>query len=46
MSANNLANKKVLLDPQPQIAFQAAAYTRYTVNQPRTVGIDLTYRIQ
>jgi iron complex outermembrane recepter protein len=43
---NNLADKEVLLDPQPQIAFQTAAYTRYTVNQPRTVGIDLTYRFR
>jgi iron complex outermembrane recepter protein len=42
--ADNLANKEVLLDPEPQIAFQTAAYTRYTVNQPFTVGIDLTYR--
>ncbi len=41
---NNLANKEVLLDPQPQIAFQIGAFTRYTVNQPLTVGIDLTYR--
>ena len=40
---NNLANKEVLLDPQPQIAFQIAAFTRYTVNQPLTVGLDLTY---
>jgi TonB dependent receptor len=41
---NNLANKEVLLDSEPQIAFQTAAYTRYTVNQPLAVGIDLTYR--
>lgn len=41
---NNLANKEVLLDPQPQIAFQIAAFTRYTVNQPLTVGMDLTYK--
>jgi iron complex outermembrane recepter protein len=41
---NNLANKEVLLDPEPQIAFQTGAYTRFTVNQPRTVGIDLNYR--
>jgi iron complex outermembrane receptor protein len=41
--ANNLFNKEALLDPQPQINLQTAAFTRYTVNTPRTIGIDLTY---
>jgi iron complex outermembrane recepter protein len=40
----NLANKIFLLDPQPQINLQTQAYTRYTINQPRTVGLDFTYR--
>lgn len=40
---NNLTNNLVLLDPQPQIALQTAAYERYVISQPRTVGVDLTY---
>ena len=42
--ANNLLNKQVLLDPQPNQGVQTAAFQRYTVNQPLTAGIDLTYR--
>lgn len=41
---DNLTNREVLLDPQPQIALQTAASTRYTVNRPLTAGVDLTYR--
>jgi outer membrane receptor protein involved in Fe transport len=41
---DNLTDREVLLDPQPQIDLQTAAYTRYTVNRPLTAGIDLTYR--
>jgi outer membrane receptor protein involved in Fe transport len=41
--ANNLFNKEALLDPQPQINLQTAAFTRYTVNQPRTIGLDFSY---
>jgi iron complex outermembrane recepter protein len=41
---DNVADREVLLDPQPQIDLQTAAYTRYTVNRPLTAGIDLTYR--
>lgn len=41
---DNLTNREVLLDPQPQIDLQTAAYTRYTVNRPLTAGVDLTYR--
>jgi iron complex outermembrane recepter protein len=40
----NLLDKKVLLDPQPQIDLALPTYQRYTVNQPLTVGIDLNYR--
>ena len=40
---NNLANKIVLLDPQPQIALQTGAYERYVVSQPLTAGVDLSY---
>jgi iron complex outermembrane recepter protein len=39
----NLANKITLLDPQPQIDIQLSSYARYTVNQPRTFGLDFTY---
>jgi iron complex outermembrane recepter protein len=40
----NVLNKEFLLDPQPQINLQTQAFTRYTVNQPRTVGVDFTYK--
>jgi outer membrane receptor protein involved in Fe transport len=43
---NNMMNARVLLDPQPQINLQTAAFTRYTVNRPRTVGLDLTWRVE
>jgi hypothetical protein len=43
---NNLTNNLVLLDPQPQIALQTAAYERYVVSQPRTVGVDLSYALE
>jgi outer membrane receptor protein involved in Fe transport len=39
----NVLNKIYLLDPQPQINLQTEAFTRYTVNQPRTAGVDFTY---
>jgi iron complex outermembrane receptor protein len=42
--ANNLFNKETLLDTQPQINLQSAAFTRYLVNQPRTIGLDLSYK--
>jgi len=41
---NNLADKEALLDTQPQINLQSAAFTRYIVNQPRTYGLDLSYK--
>jgi outer membrane receptor protein involved in Fe transport len=41
--ANNLTNKETLLDTQPQINLQTAAFTRYIVNQPRTIGLDVSY---
>ena len=41
---NNLADKETLLDTQPQINLQSAAFTRYIVNQPRTVGVDVSYK--
>jgi outer membrane receptor protein involved in Fe transport len=43
---NNLTNKEVLLDPQPQINLQTAAFTRYLVNQPLTGGLDLTFKFK
>jgi len=42
--ANNLFNKEALLDTQPQINLQTTAFTRYIVNQPVTVGVDLSYK--
>jgi iron complex outermembrane recepter protein len=39
----NVFDKIFLLDPQPQINLQTQAFGRYTVNQPRTVGLDFTY---
>ena len=42
--ANNLLNKETLLDTQPQINLQSAAFTRYIVNQPRTAGVDVSYK--
>ena len=41
---NNLTDKEALLDTQPQINLQSAAFTRYIVNQPRTYGLDLSYK--
>ena len=43
---DNLTNARVLLDPQPQINLQTAAFTRYTVNRPITVGLDLIWRFR
>jgi hypothetical protein len=42
--ANNLMNTQVLLDPQPNQGVQTAAFTRYTVTQPLTAGISLSYK--
>jgi iron complex outermembrane recepter protein len=42
----NVFDKIFLLDPQPQINLQTQAYTRYTINQPRTYGLDFTYHIK
>jgi iron complex outermembrane receptor protein len=43
---NNVFDKTFLLDPQPQINLQTQAFTRYTVNQPRTFGLDFTYHFK
>ena len=43
---DNLWNERVLLDPQPQIDLQTAAFTRYTVNRPLTAGLDLSWRFR
>lgn len=40
---DNLTNSIVLLDPNPQLSLQDAAYSRYVVNQPLTAGIDVSY---
>jgi iron complex outermembrane recepter protein len=41
---NNLTNTQALLDPQPNQGVQTAAFQRYTITQPLTAGIDLTYK--
>jgi iron complex outermembrane receptor protein len=42
--ANNVLNKRVLLDPQPQLDIALTTFQRYTVNQPLTVGVDINYK--
>ncbi|HTC45504.1 MAG TPA: TonB-dependent receptor [Steroidobacteraceae bacterium] len=41
---DNLLNKAVLEDPQPQIDLALLSFQRYTVSQPLTAGIDLNYK--
>jgi iron complex outermembrane receptor protein len=43
---HNLTNNSVLLDPQPQIVLQDAAFSRYTLSQPLTVGLDISYQFE
>lgn len=43
---NNLTNNIVLLDPQPQISLQDAAFSRYVISQPLTAGVDVSYAFQ
>jgi outer membrane receptor protein involved in Fe transport len=43
MFVNNLTNRHVLLDPQPQIALQTQAFERYILNQPLTAGLDVSF---
>ncbi len=43
---NNFTNEHVLLDPQPQVGLQTAAFERYVLNQPLTAGVDFTYGIR
>jgi hypothetical protein len=43
---NNFENQHVLLDPQPQIGLQTGAFERYVLNQPLTVGIDISYTVR
>jgi hypothetical protein len=40
---DNADNNHVLLDPLPQINLASPQFTRYTVNQPVTYGMDVTY---
>ena len=40
---DNLTNNQVLLDPQPQIALQTAAFSRYAITRPLTAGLDVTF---
>ena len=41
---NNLTNTQALLDPQPNQGVQTAAFQRYSITQPLTAGLDVTYR--
>ena len=40
---NNVTSDLALLDPQPQMALQTEAYTRFTMTQPLTAGVDVSY---
>jgi iron complex outermembrane recepter protein len=42
--ANNIADKRALLNDITQDAVNLPTYNRIAVSQPRTVGIDLNYR--
>lgn len=41
---DNLTDNQVLLDPQPQIALQIGAYSRYLITRPLTAGLDVTFQ--
>jgi outer membrane receptor protein involved in Fe transport len=43
---NNLTNKIVLLDPQPQLSLLTQAFDRYVLSQPLTAGIDISYQFR
>ena len=43
---NNLTNNQTLLDPQPQIGLQTPAFSRFTISQPLTAGLDVSYRFK
>lgn len=43
---NNFTNSLALLDPQPQLSLQNAAFMRYVVSQPLTAGLDVSYRFK
>jgi hypothetical protein len=42
--ANNVANKRALLNDVTQAAVNLATYNRVAISQPLTIGIDLNYR--
>jgi iron complex outermembrane receptor protein len=42
--ANNLTDKHAYLENVAELGLPNAAYNRVATNQPRTIGIDLTYR--
>jgi iron complex outermembrane receptor protein len=42
--ANNLTNKHAYLENVAELGLTNAAFNRVATNQPRTIGIDLTYR--
>jgi iron complex outermembrane recepter protein len=41
---NNVTNKTALLSNSPAVAVNIATFNRIAVNQPLTVGLDLSYR--
>jgi len=43
--ANNLLNKRAELESLFQENLPSAAFNRIVTNQPRTVGVDLTYSL-
>jgi hypothetical protein len=40
----NLTNKHAYLEDVAQLGLPNAAYNRVATNQPRTIGVDITYR--
>jgi outer membrane receptor protein involved in Fe transport len=42
--AKNLFDKRAFLDDVPQVNLNIPTFYRIVVSQPRTVGVDLTYR--
>jgi outer membrane receptor protein involved in Fe transport len=41
---NNLTNKQAYLENVAQLTLPNASYNRVATNQPRTIGVDLSYR--
>jgi len=42
--ADNVADRRYILDNTNAISFNVATFNRVATNQPRTIGVDVTYR--